>query len=413
MKDHLESSIFGDHDQDHDPGQAGGLGAPVGGQPSAPLSRREARERAEAERRGRGSKGPSKAKKKKRGGLRRFVVILLALAVVGGGVSVAYKYLRPVVEELLESNDYPGPGSGTVRVEVQPGQGGQTIGVTLAEADVVKSVKAFTEAAKADARSAGIQPGTYELRLQMKAADALAILVDPANRIVSRAVVPEGKWAVEIFPILSKATGVPVAEYQKAAKNAKAIGLPSSANGNVEGYLFPAAYEFAPDTSATDHLKQMVSESTKRLEALGITPDKMERVVIVASIVEAEARSPKDMGKVARVVENRLLPTWAGGTLGMDSTVNYIFKERGVPTAEMLANQNRYNTRIHKGLPPGPIGNPGEVALKAAADPPAGPWTFFVTVNLDTGETRFTDDKAKFDIWSNEFVSWCKTSDKC
>ncbi len=198
--------------------------------------------------------------------------------------------------------------------------------------------------------------------------------------------IPEGLWASEIYPRLSKASGIPVAQYVAAAKDAKALGLPSSAKGNVEGYLFPASYEFAPDSSAASQLKQMVGESTKRLEALGITPEQMERVVILASLVEGEASTEADRGKVARVIENRLA---ANNSIGFDSTVNYIFKKRGVPTQEMLDSDSPYNTRRFKGLPPGPIANPGESAIQAAAAPPAGDWFYFVTVDLCTGETKF------------------------
>ena len=130
----------------------------------------------------------------------------------------------------------------------------------------------------------------------------------------------------------------------------------------------------------------MVAESTKRLEALGLSPDRMERVVTVASLIEGEAKNEADRSKVARVVENRLA---AKMSLGFDSTVNYIFKKRGVPTQAMLDSKSPYNTRRLPGLPPGPISNPGESALRAAANPVAGPWLYFVTVNLDTGETKF------------------------
>ena len=110
----------------------------------------------------------------------------------------------------------------------------------------------------------------------------------------------------------------------------------------------------------------MVGESTKRLEALGITPEQMERVVILASLVEGEASTEADRGKVARVIENRLAPN---NSIGFDSTVNYIFKKRGVPTQEMLDSDSPYNTRRFKGLPPGPIANPGESALRGGCGP--------------------------------------------
>lgn len=412
MKDHLESSIFGDHEDtvdgvDHlDPPPGGDAGGHHGAPPA--LSRREIRERELAERK----RGKRRGAKRAAGGaprgkpsvFRRLVVIVLALAVIGGGVAVAYKALRPVVESFLESNDYPGPGTGEVRVTIDSGSGGTAIAKILAEQDVVKSSKAFIEAASNDPKSAGIQPGIYTMKKQMRAADALAILVDPKNRLITRVVIPEGLWADEIYAKLSKSSGIPVDEYAAAAKQVDELGLPPSAKGNIEGYLFPASYEFGPTATALDQLKQMVAESTKRLDALGITPDRMERVVTVASLIEGEAKNDGDRAKVARVVENRLA---AKMSLGFDSTVNYIFKKRGVPTQQMLESDNPYNTRRFPGLPPGPISNPGEGALQAAANPVAGPWLYFVTVDLDTGETKFAATYEEHQRNVAQFQKWC------
>lgn len=398
MKDHLETSIFGDEEEP----RAGAAPSPA----SRPLTRREAREAElaalrQSRRGGRRSKGKPSV-------LRRLAVIVLALAVVGGGVAIAYTYLRPVVAEFLESNDYPGPGSGTVRITVEQGAGGSAIARVLADEDVVKSTKAFIEAAKNEPRSAGIQPGVYEMQKQMKATDALAVLVDPANRIVTRAVVPEGKWAKEIYPILSEATGIPVAEYERAAKDAEALGLPASAKGNVEGYLFPASYEFEPDTTAADHLERMVAETTKRLEALGVAPEQMERTMVVASLVEAEARFEADRPKVARVVENRLAEDMP---LQFDSTVNYAIGKHGITTTDKdRASDSPYNTYRVKGLPPGPIGNPGESAIKAAAQPADGPWLYFVTVDPAKGTTKFAVTFEEHQANVAEFQAWCQAN---
>ncbi|MGO4360443.1 endolytic transglycosylase MltG [Terrabacter sp. 2TAF16] len=400
MKDHLEASIFGDHEETVEHVEETHA--------APPMSRREMRDqelaaRKRSSRRG-GKGGSSGAPKGRPSVFRRLVVIVLALAVIGGGVAVAYKALKPVVEGFLESNDYPGPGTGEIRVTVDQGAGGSAIAKTLAEQDVVKSSKAFIEAANNDPKSAGIQPGVYEMKKQMKASDALSILVDPKNRLVTRVTIPEGLWATEIYTKLSTSSGIPVAQYTAAAKKVDELGLPPSAKGNLEGYLFPASYEFGPTATALDQLKQMVAESTKRLDALGITPDRMERVVTVASLVEGEAQLDSDRPKVARVVENRLA---AKMSLGFDSTVNYIFKKRGVPTQEMLDSNNPYNTRRFTGLPPGPISNPGESALEAAASPVAGPWLYFVTVNLDTGETKFAATYQEHQRNVAQFQKWC------
>jgi len=295
-----------------------------------------------------------------------------------------------------------------VRVTVAQGAGGSAIATVLADQDVVKTTKAFIEAASEDPKSAGIQPGVYEMRTQMKATDALAILVDPANRIVTKVVVPEGKWAKEVYPILSKATGIPVAEYAKAAKDAAGLGLPASAKGNVEGYLFPASYEFEPDTTAVDHLRTMVAESTKRLEALGVTPEQMERTMIVASLVEAEARFAEDRPKVARVVENRLAQDMQ---LQFDSTVNYAIGKHGITTTDAdRASKSPYNTYQVTGLPPGPIGNPGESAIQAAAQPAPGPWLYFVTVDPIKGTTKFAVTYEEHQANVAEFQKWCQAN---
>ena len=403
MKDHLEASIFGEHDESAD--DNGHEQEAV--QPTPPpRTRREAKEAELAAQRAAKRKG--QAPRGKPSVLRRLAVIVLALAIVGGGVLIAYTYLRPVVAGFFEPNDYPGPGSGSVRVTVAQGAGGSAIATVLADRDVVKTTKAFIEAASDDPKSAGIQPGVYEMRTQMKATDALAILVDPANRIVTKVVVPEGKWAKEVYPILSDATGIPVAEYAKAAKDGAALGLPPSAKGNVEGYLFPASYEFEPDTTAVDHLRKMVAESTKRLEALGVTPDRMERTMIVASLVEAEARFPEDRPKVARVVENRLAQDMP---LQFDSTVNYATGKHGITTTDAdRASKSPYNTYEVTGLPPGPIGNPGESAIQAAAQPAQGPWLYFVTVDPSKGTTKFAVTWEEHEANVAEFQAWCQAN---
>lgn len=379
-KDRLDSSIFGDSDE-HPPS----VGAPG---------------------RGRGADRPGRPGRRHPG--RRLAVLLLAVLVVGAGAFTAYSVLRPVVGGMLESNDYAGPGEGQVRVTVEAGDSGSAIGRALTDAGVVKTPKAYVDAASADPRSASIQPGIYVLRKQMAASQALAVLVDPKNRITDNVVVPEGLWAKEVYAKLSAQTGLPVADYEKAAKNAPALGLPPAAKGNVEGYLFPASYTFDPGSTAASQLKEMVANAVKRLSALGVTPARMEHVVTVASLVEAEARRAADRPKVARVIENRLAKRMP---LQLDSTVNYAVGKRTVTTTDAArASSSPYNTYKVAGLPPGPIGNPGESAIKAAAAPAAGPWLYFVAVNPTTGETRFATTFAEHEKNVVLFQQWCQAN---
>jgi UPF0755 protein len=123
------------------------------------------------------------------------------------------------------------------------------------------------------------------------------------------------------------------------------------------------------------------------LDDLQIPADQRLSMVTEASIVQAEAGSVEDMGKVARVLDNRLAD---GMPLQLDTTVNYANGKSGITTTtEDRANDSPYNTYVHTGLPPGAISNPGEEALRAVLNPTPGDWRFFVVVNPDTGETRF------------------------
>lgn len=353
----------------------------------------------------------SRHRRTRKGG-RRFLVLLVALAIVGAAGLAAFTVLRPMVAELTASNDYPGPGTGEVAVTVQEGDSGRAIGTALQKADVVKSSKAFLDAAAKDPKAASIQPGTYTLKKQMTAKDALALLVDSTNRSVPRATIPEGLWASEVFALLSKSTGVPAADYAAAAKDTAALGLPAAAKGNVEGYLFPSTYEFPAKATAAAQLKTMVAKAVEELAKAGVAEADMERTMIVASIVEGEVNGDGDRAKVAQVIENRLRhegpPNY--GLLQMDSTVHYAVKKRGKAGTSDADRQGSspYNTYKAQGLPPGPINNPGAASIAAAASPESGPWLFFVTVNPSTGETRFATTSAEHQANVNVFNTWCQ-----
>ena len=253
-----------------------------------------------------------------------------------------------------------------------------------------------------------IQPGEYEMRKEMKAADALAVLLDPANRKVAMVTIPEGMWASDVYATLSKATGHPVSDYEAAAKDPAALGLPTSAKGNVEGYLFPASYEFSSKNSAAEQLRVMVGKAVSQLARLGVNGEQAQRVMTVASIVEAEGRNPEDGPKIARVIENRLA---AKTRLQLDSTVSYVTRTRTVTTTDaQRATPSPWNTYLVDGLPPGPIDNPGTAAIQAAVAPAPGPWLYFVAVNPATGETKFATTADEHAGNVAQFQAWCKAN---
>lgn len=178
---------------------------------------------------------------------------------------------------------------------------------------------------------------------------------------------------------------------EKAAGTAD-LPLPAAAKGNPEGYLFPATYPVTSGTTPQSLLRYMVDTAVRRFGAGHITEGARRngvpvyRTVTIASIVQAEADSVADMGKVARVVYNRLDRSMP---LQMDSTLNYALNRSTLHTTEGDTKiDSPYNSYERKGLPPTPIGNPGEQAMTAAINPTPGAWLYFVTV--EPGDTRFT-----------------------
>jgi len=348
---------------------------------------------------------------------------LVALALIAGGAYVAIdKGAEFIRDQFSTSPDYPGPGTGKVNFQVKDGDTVGAIGRNLKAKGVVQSVDAFMEAAGS---STNIQVGYYQLKKEMKASDAFDILSNPANIIKNTVTIIEGKQVSEILPLLAKATDYPVGAFEKVLQDPASIGLPEYADGNAEGYLFPSTYDFGPKDKPADMLKKMVDRwqqaaddagLEEKAAALGYTPGE---IMTVASLVEAEGRGDY-RAQIARVIYNRLetpgYPTF--GKLEIDASVNYALGRSGstVITDEDKAavEDSPYNLYSHEGLPPTPIEAPGDAAIEAALNPADGPWFFYVTVNLATGETKFTDSYDEFLSFKREYAEYCETqSDRC
>jgi UPF0755 protein len=346
-------------------------------------------------------------KKERKGGLAVLIALLLVLAVIGGGAALVFGVGAKVKDALSTSSapDYPGPGTGEVVIEVKEGQTVSEVGVTLKDEDVIKSTQAFFEVANATPESSSLQPGFYALQHKMPAADALETLLDPSARVQSRVTLPEGLRLDETLKTLAKGTDIPVKDFEAALKDAEALGLPDYAQGNPEGFLYPATYEVPPNADAASVLEQLFTAYATAAEKTGVerTPRDPEEIVIIASLVEAEARNDEDFGRVARVVYNRLE---AGMPLQFDSTVNYALDaDKEIVTYEDLGEDSPYNTYRNTGLPPAPINSPGAKAMDAAVNPPDGDWLYFVTVDPEKGTTRFTSDYQEFLRFKDELKS--------
>ena len=327
------------------------------------------------------------------------------------GVILALGLLAPRAISMFSSApDFPGPGSGSVQLQIEPGATLAKIGNDLKDLGVVASVDGFISAASKIPESANISPGSYNLLKEMKSSDAIFALLDPANRVVTKVVIPEGKRTSWTVAALVEATGIPATEFEAAIANANNLGLPEYADGNIEGFLFPATYEFAPGTTATQMITAMLekfnSEAVRidleaRAKAMGKTP---YEIVTIASLLEVEGH-PRDFTKVAQVVYNRLAEPMR---LQFDSIVNYgLGKTDVILTTQLLNTDTPYNSYLRDGLPPTPIDGPGAQALEAALNPEPGDWLYFITVDLNTQETKFTRSYSEFLRYKDEFLAFC------
>ncbi len=369
--------------------------APVSAMPPRPPhSRREMRRRRE--------------RRKHR---KQIMIVIIALAVVlaTSCVVILVGGLRHGAPRIVATKevapDYPGPGGQPLEFTVESGQGADQVGANLVKAGVVKSTAAFLHAITSTQSESRLLPGVFDLRLRMKASDVVAILTD-SSKAGGFLQVRAGERVRDVVARAAQLSGVPQSEFD-ALIQAKGEGiLPQEAQGNFEGWLQPGEYDVRKAGSAKAILSNLVSKRIEHLNQLGV-PGGQDRQTILntASITEAEVNKSEYYSKVARVIENRLAK---GMPLGMDSTVAYSNNVSALKlTDAMLKNaDDPYNTRVHQGLPPGPIGSPGDEAIQAVRHPESGDWLYFVTVNMDTGETRFSDNQDQFNRDVKEYKAW-------
>jgi UPF0755 protein len=330
------------------------------------------------------------------------------LAFCGGGGIVVWNAFGPQIRHVMGWEgpiDYTGSGNGQpASITIVQGQVGSDIAKSLQAAGVTKTTAAFYNLLLKT--PATFEPGTYKLQKQMSAKAALAELEDPKNRVISRVVIPEGTTLSQFFLKLSKGTGVPVADFQAVAKNPVALGVPKSAP-SLEGFLFPATYDFDPGLSAKAILQRLVNRTYVSLNKAGVAPANRLHVLTLASIIQKEGGSTKDFLKVARVFQNRLDKKML---LQSDATVSYGAGSKTISTtsAQRADAKNKYNTYVHLGLPIGPISAPGDAAINAAIHPAKGSWLYFVLVNGYTGKTVFSTTLAQHDAAVLQWQAWSR-----
>lgn len=351
------------------------------------------------------------AKKKRRTGCLVALVIVLAVigGIVGAGVWAWNAYGEKISDALGwgDPKDWePGMATGEVLVTIHEGDTGAPVSAALYEAGVTRTEDVFYDYLVTENIAVTFYPGIYSLKEKMTAEAALEALQNPENKRENSASVGEGATIESSLPDMAESLGMPVEELQ-AAVDADPATYGVSAQ-SLEGWLFPAVYTFDPEVTATQVIQRMVDRTKEALTEAGVPAEDAQRVLTIASIIQREGLTA-DFPKVSRVIENRLDIDMK---LQMDSTAQYGYGSlhEGVvsSSAEALEDDNLWNTYVHTGLPVTPIASPSFAAIDAAMHPADGPWLYFVTTNLATGETQFSVTYEEHLQGVEKWEQWCQ-----
>ncbi len=348
-------------------------------------------------------KVPSKKVRRRR----RFLALVLSLTVFVIAIAIGAQFLKPLLGG-DKMADYPGPGTGNVTITVEPGAGPRSVATELESKKVVANADTFLK--EFTASGGALNPGTFSMRQEMKNSDAVSVLLNKGQGKVMYFALSAGLRISESLQAISEGTGIPVADLKALSDAPAQFGVPKKAK-NLEGYLLPGEYRFPLGSSAKDILQKLVGNTLDELKAQGVTDSaKQYDVVTVASIVQAEG-GQAEYGDVAGAIYNRLKPnnTETNGLIQSDATVTYGLGIRSfhIDEAQKADKSNPYNTYANQGLPAGPIGSPGKTAIDAAAKPKSNSYLYWVTINLDTKETKFSKTLAEHNGYVEQYNAWC------
>jgi UPF0755 protein len=294
-----------------------------------------------------------------------------------------------------------GEGQGRVRVVIPPGAGAGEIADLLEERGVISSSFFFELRATLSGSRGDLKPGTFSLRRDMSYGAALDLLtVGPPPNVVS-VTIPEGRSREEIAPILRRA-GIG-GSYAAATRRARALDprrYGAEEARSLEGFLFPATYELKRGASARQLVSEQLAAFKGEFREVDLSTARRKNltpydVLIIASMVEREAQVPAERRLIASVIYNRLRERIP---LGVDATIRFAIGNWQRPlTRSELQIRSPYNTRLNQGLPPGPIGNPGLAAIRAAARPARTGFLYYVVKPNTCGEHDFSTSAEQFE----------------
>ncbi|WCC80867.1 endolytic transglycosylase MltG [Cutibacterium equinum] len=344
---------------------------------------------------------------------RSAVAVLLALAILAGGGAFVGVKIHDAYISYKSADDYLGDGEKDVLVRVPSGASVSEVGSILLDSDVIKSTKAYNKAIADSESDVTIQAGQYKLKTHMSAAKAVAVLSDPDNIQRTRVTLPEGLTTEQQFAIMAEGTTMPIDSFKAAYKQTAKLGLPVWAKGRPEGFLFPDTYEVGSNPTPLEILQMQTNQFVKQVNTMNFIgqAQAIKRTpydaLIVASILEKEAKNPKDMRTVAGIIYNRLNQ---GMKLESDATVLYANHAEGklTTTDEQRAKDSPYNTYLRNGLPPTPINNPGAASMEAAVTPIKSDYLYWVVTDPDKGTTAYAKTLADHEKNVKKFQAWCQ-----
>lgn len=352
----------------------------------------------------------SKAAAKKARRRRRVLALLITLGVFVAAIAIGAQFLKPLLG-MDRVTDYPGPGTGSVTITVPEGSGPKAVANELVQNRVVADSDAFVEAFLSEGGE--LSPGDFTFRTEMKNSDAVAVLVNKDAGKVMYFALSAGLRINESLEAISKGSGIPIQQLNALNQAPAQFGVPAKAK-NLEGFLAPGEYRFELGTSAKDIIQKLVTTTLDELKAQGVTdPAKQYDTVTIASIVQAEG-GQADYGNVAGAIYNRLKPNnvETSGLIQSDATVTYGLGKKSfhLTEEEKADKSNAYNTYANVGLPVGPIGSPGKTAIDAAAKPTQNEYLYWVTINLDSKETKFSKTLAEHNTYVEQYNAWCQAN---
>jgi UPF0755 protein len=325
----------------------------------------------------------------------RLIALGVLLAIVLGIAWFANALFQP----------FKGDGGDPVRVTIPKGSTLSQIGDRLEQAGVIDDAGFFQLRARLTGHSGDLRPGSYELRKDMSFTAALDALQQGVPPNVVQVAIPEGLSRSEIRPLTKGLRG----NYVRATRRSRGLDptdYKAPRRASLEGFLFPSTYELKKGKPVRRLVDEQLAQFKKSFAKVDMSYARRKNltpydVLIIASLIEREAMVAKERPLIASVIYNRLHD---GIPLGIDATVRFVTGNWKRPLRQSeLANPSPYNTRVHAGLPPGPIGNPGLSSIRAAAHPAKTKYLFYVVKVDSCGEHRFAKTDAEFQAYVNEY----------